>query len=347
MIDPGSLMRSEALEAAQVVATTRAANADLLHALVERLQRDPPQHIVTVARGSSDHAAGFFGYHVMAMLNRWWTSLPMSIVTIEGVPLAGQGVAAFAFSQSGASPDVIAPMQHLQKAGGVTVALVNTVPSALAHACDWVLPLCAGAEKSVAATKSVIAQLTLALDLIGRWKSDARLQNALDALPAVLRANDDFPWHDAVAPLANADRMIVIGRGAGLSIAQEAALKLKETCGIQAEAFSGAEFKHGPIALLQNDTPILLLALRGPAQASLLTLAQELCALGARVFVVTPRAAHPVNGAVQLPFPDHGDERLDGIVAIQAIYLFVESLARARGRNPDAPAFLSKVTKTR
>jgi len=136
--------------------------------------------------------------------------------------------------------------------------------------------------------------------------------------------------------------MVVIGRGLGLAVALEAALKLKETCGIQAEAFSGAEFRHGPMALVQQGYPLLVLAPRGPAQAGLLDLARELRALGAQVLLAAPMG---MPGA-QLPLAPTGHEDLDAISTLQSFYLMVEALARARGRDPDTPRHLSKVTRT-
>ena len=139
------------------------------------------------------------------------------------------------------------------------------------------------------------------------------------------------------------DRLFVIGRGTGLAIAMEAALKLKETCGIQAEAFSGAEVRHGPIALVEEGYPVLVFAPRGPAQAGLLALADDLRAHGARVLLVAPAGTPRAD----LTLTTTESEDLDPIAAIQSFYPMVEALARARGLDPDAPRHLAKVTRTR
>ena len=139
-----------------------------------------------------------------------------------------------------------------------------------------------------------------------------------------------------------AERMFVIGRGTGLPIALEAALKLKETCALQAEAFSGAELMHGPLALVEPGFPLLVFAPRGPAQAGLVALASDLRARGARVLLCAP-AGTP---GCDLPLAAAGCEDLDPVCAIQSFYPMAEALACARGLDPDRPRHLAKVTRT-
>jgi glucosamine--fructose-6-phosphate aminotransferase (isomerizing) len=149
-------------------------------------------------------------------------------------------------------------------------------------------------------------------------------------------------WSPAVQALRDADRLFVIGRGTGLPVALEAALKFKETCGIQAEAFSGAEVMHGPMALIEQGYPLLVLAPRGPAQAGLLALAEQMRARGARVLLAAPVGTPGAN----LPIIETGTPDLDPISVIQSFYPMVEALARERGLNPDQPPHLAKVTRT-
>ncbi|MEN9544019.1 MAG: hypothetical protein RLZZ598_852, partial [Pseudomonadota bacterium] len=149
-------------------------------------------------------------------------------------------------------------------------------------------------------------------------------------------------WQLAIAALADANKLFVIGRGTGLAIAMEAALKFKETCGIQAEAFSGAEVKHGPMALVAQGYPMLVFAPRGPAQHSLIALAEEMRGRGARVLLAAP-AGTP---GAELPLVEADHEELDPICAAQSFYPMVEALARARGLDPDVPRHLAKVTRT-
>ena len=338
-----SQMRAEALQAPQAVARLLAQDEALCEALGRGLRDEPPTGVLTVARGSSDHAAQYFAYLVMARLGRLVTSLPMSLVTLYPARLQRQGVLAVAFSQSGRSPDLIAPMTFFGEGGARTVAVVNEAASPLAAAARWVLPLHAGPERSVAATKSFIAQLVAGARLVAHWQGDADLLAALRALPAALDVATQVEWPAAVEALQRADRLYVIGRGTGLAVAQEAALKLKEVCGLQAEAFSGAELRHGPMALVEAGYPVLVLAPAGPAQAGLLQLAEDLRQRGACVLLAAP----PGTAGSGLPLAAAPHEDLAPIVAVQTFYGMAEALAQARGSDPDRPRHLAKVTLTR
>jgi len=333
-----SRMLEEARQAPQAIARLLASDGEAYAALGADLRRHPPQSLLTIARGSSDHAAHYMAYLIMARLGRLVTSLPMSLITLYQSKLQCEGLVSLAFSQSGQSPDLVAPMRLFREWGARTVAFVNDGASPLAQAAQWQFPLHAGAETSIAATKSYIAQLVAGVRVVAAWQGDDALLAALAELPQQLQHAAEQNWQPAVDALVDADRLFVIGRGTSLAIAMEAALKFKEVCGIQAEAFSGAEVKHGPMALVDEGYPLLVFAPRGPAQAGLLALADEMRARGARVLLAAPHA--------ELPLTPTGAEELDPIAAIQSFYPMVEALARARGLDPDAPRHLAKVTKT-
>lgn len=337
-----SRMIEEAKGAADAVAAQQD-YADERLALLGRLLADrPPQLALTVARGSSDHAASYFAYLAMQRQGVPVVSLPMSLVTLHHAPLNVSGQLAVALSQSGQSPDLVETMCALGRAGAVTVALVNQHDSPLAECCEWVAPLCAGPEKSVAATKSYIASLSAVARLVAHWQQDAALLSALDSLPGRLQDAVRQDWSAAVDVLAPADRIMVVGRGLGFAIALEAALKFKETCALQAEAFSSAEIRHGPMALVDDGYPLLIFAPRSPEQAGLIALADEMRARGARVLLAAP-ADVPQR---QLTLAVADDETLDPLLAIQSFYLMAARLSEARGLDPDQPRHLSKVTRT-
>ena len=335
-------MLEEALSSARQVAQQLAAEETRYAALAEQLQVQPPRGVVTIARGSSDHAAAYFAYLVMSRTGQLVTSLPMSLLTLYKAPMAHQGLLAVSISQSGRSPDLVEPMQVFAHAGATTVALVNDTASPLAQAVAWALPLHAGPERSVAATKSFITGLVAGARLAAHWGGDSALLAALQSLPAALETACMHDWSSAVETLRTATSLMVIGRGPGLAIAQEAALKFKETCAIQAEAFSSAEVQHGPMALVADNYPMLIFALRGPAQPSLLALARDMRARGAKVLLAAPDDI--AERDLTLGVAPHVD--LDPITAIQSFYLLVEAVARARGADPDKPRHLSKVTST-
>lgn len=303
---------------------------------------------VTVARGSSDHAAGHLGYLLMSRMGLLTTSLPPSVITLHQAPISGSGVAALSFSQSGQSPDIVATMAALGSGAGsgsgsggaITAAFVNDTASPLASTVRYVIDLQAGAEQSVAATKSFITQLVAGLSLYAAWAEHGDLRVALPTLPEMLRAAADCDWSPAIEVLRDADQMFVIGRGTSLAIAAEMALKFKEVCGIQAEAFSAAEIKHGPMALIEAGYPVLVIAPRGPEQAELLALADALRERGAHVLLAA------ASSATGLPVVIGAHELLDTVAIMQSFYPMVESLARVRGYDPDRPPHLQKVTRT-
>ena len=339
-------MLNEAQEAPAVIAEQLKQDVDAYEKFGALLRSQTAsgaaQSILTVARGSSDHAAHFMAYLIMARMGRLVTSLPMSLVTLYQSKIQCQGLVSMAFSQSGQSPDLIAPMRYFTEGGATTAAFVNDPSSPLARASQWVFPLHAGAEKSVAATKSFIAQLVAGARVVAAWQDDAMLHHALTNLSGALTRASFADWSVGVEILKDCDRLIVIGRGTGLAIAMEAALKFKETCSIQAEAFSGAEVKHGPMALIGAGYPLLIFAPRGPAQAGLLALATEMRNRGAKVLLAAPAGTPEAN----LPIIETASVDLDPISAIQSFYPMVEALSRARGFDPDRPRFLAKVTKT-
>jgi glucosamine--fructose-6-phosphate aminotransferase (isomerizing) len=338
-----SRMLDEAREAPEAVAHQLRQDRERWRAFGAGLRLQPPSSLLTIARGSSDHAAHYAAYLIMARLGRLVTSMPMSLVTLYQSEIRSEGLASFAFSQSGQSPDLVGPTRYFRERGAVTCAFVNDPDSPLAQAAQWLFCLHAGQERSVAATKSFIAQLVAGARLVASWQDDAALAAALEELPRALQRAAQADWSPAVEALQQADRLFVVGRGLGLPVAMEAALKFKETCGIQAEAFSGAEIQHGPMALVEEGYPILLFAPRGPAQAGLLELAGAMRERGARVLLAAP-AGTP---EAKLVLAESALPELDPVCAIQSFYPMVEALARARGNDPDRPPHLQKVTKTR
>ncbi|WP_110661500.1 SIS domain-containing protein [Salinicola socius] len=337
-----SLMLEEAQSAPGCLRAQWQANAAHLAGLGRTLRESDLRGALTVARGSSDHAAAYFAYLGMKHLGLPMASVPPSLTTVANAPWRVRGQLAVAISQSGASPDLVATQKALIVGGARSVALVNTPDSPLGQASECEIALQAGVEKSVAATKSYLATLAACAHLIGAWAEDETLLTALEALPPTLEAAARLDWQPAVDALIDVDRLLVIGRGAGLAVAQEAALKFKETCAIQAEPFSAAEVRHGPMALIGPGYPVLVFAPPGPDQAGLLELAVWLESIGARVLL----AADDSVGARQLPLIDAGHDDLQPLSVIQSFYVMAARLAVARGGDPDRPRHLQKVTRT-
>jgi glucosamine--fructose-6-phosphate aminotransferase (isomerizing) len=338
-----TLMLREAAEAAAVVERQIAANDAACRDLGARLRDRPPAFVVTCARGSSDSAATYAKYLIEIALRTVVASVGPSISSIYGARPRMANALFLAISQSGRSPDLLNLTETARADGALAVALVNDTASPLAALCEVVLPLHAGPEKSVAATKSYLASLAAALHLASRWSGDPALDRAVRRLPDTLDAAFARDWRPALPVLADARSLYVVGRGPGFAAAQEAALKFKETSGLHAEALSAAELKHGPLALAGPDFPVLLFSQHDGAAEGSAALAAELTGRGVPVVAAGPATA---AGALDLPTVGGVHPFAEPIALIQSFYPLVEALARARGRDPDRPPHLRKVTET-
>ena len=333
-------MFREAAEAPAVVARLLAANNPLVQALGAALRANPPRAVVTCARGSSDHAATYAKYLIETSTGVVTSSAALSVSSVYAAEPKLEGVLYLAISQSGKSPDLLAAVEAAKQAGALVVALVNDETSPLAALADHVLPLHAGPEVSVAATKSYIAALAAIAQLVAAWSQDASLATALKGLPAVLSEAWPLDWTPVAERLRGATNLYVLGRGVGFGIAQEAALKFKETCGLHAEAFSAAEVLHGPMALVQPGFPVLIFAQEDQSQTSVLDLARDLKARGVDVMLAGGEA-----GAGALPTVK-AHPNLEPIARIQSFYRMANALSILRGHDPDKPPHLNKVTET-
>jgi glucosamine--fructose-6-phosphate aminotransferase (isomerizing) len=316
-------------------------NRAVIERICARLRRQPPRAVVTCGRGSSDHAATFGRYLIESRLGLVTSSASLSITSVYGARQHLEGVLYLAISQSGRSPDLLACVEAAKAAGAFTVAFVNDAASPLAQLVDEVLPLQAGPELSVAATKSYITALSGLAQLVGCWAGDRDLIEGLAALPDQLTQAWALDWSAAGSSLRDARNLFVLGRGLGLGVAQEAALKLKETSGLHAEAFSAAEVKHGPMALVEARFPILVFAQSDASHASVKAVATEFAGRGADVWLAEDGPSHPGR----LPALS-GHPALQPITMIQSFYRLANAVSLARGRDPDVPPHLNKITET-
>jgi glutamine---fructose-6-phosphate transaminase (isomerizing) len=336
-------MFTEAAEASGVIARQHRENAGAVQALVAVLKSLDPQILFTCARGSSDHAATFAKYLFETRLKLPTLSQAPSISSIYGGPLLHmKGQPFLLISQSGKSPDLLLSAQAAKKAGARVIALVNDTASPLAEMAEFVIPLHAGPETSVAATKSYIATLAALSQIAAAWTGDAELEAANAALPHQLAQAWDADWSRA-GLFQEAQSLFVLGRGLTLGVAQEAALKFKETSGIHAEAFSAAEVAHGPMALVKSGFPLLVFPPHDKAVAGMEAIIEKFVARGAQIAV----AGRSFAGTVELPLPSELHPVTAPIVMIQAFYRLINALSVARGFDPDHPPSLNKVTETR
>ena len=336
-------MRREINEIPQAAARVLERSAPAIAAAGKTLAARDPRFFVTVARGSSDHAALFLKYAIELTAGRPVASLGPSLASIYGARLKLEGGAAIAISQSGKSPDIVAMAEGATRGGAVSIALTNTLPSPLAEACTHALDISAGPEISVAATKSYVNSIVAGLAVLAEWTGDAALARAVADLPEQFAKAVALDWSELAGDLTEAQSLYVLGRGPALAIASEAALKFKETSGMHAEAYSSAEVLHGPVALVGPSFPVVALAARDAAEASVAGMADSLADRGAYAAVTSTLA----KSARKLPFVATGHPITDALALIVPFYGFVEAWSRGRGLDPDKPVNLKKVTETR
>ena len=342
MIANATYMRMEIDEIPDAAQRLLDGSAASLAEAGQRLRKLQPVMVATIARGSSDHAAAFLKYAIELTAGVPVASIGPSIMSIYGRELRLDGCAAISISQSGKSPDIVAMAQSARRNGALSIALTNTAGSPLAEAADIAIDLAAGKEQSVAATKSFVSSVVAGLSILSHWVDDSGLGAALTRLPEALGRAVTVDWTPLMAALKDRNSLYVLGRGPALAIAQEAALKFKETCGIHAEAYSAAEVLHGPARIVEAGFPVLALAARDASEAGVAEIADRLAKQGATAFATTDR----VTAAQRMPFVETGHGITDALVLIASFYGFVEMLSRHRGFDPDHPPHLKKVTET-
>lgn len=328
-----TLMQREARQTPQRIAEQLQLNCDICDTLGAKLRQLSPKLVMIVGRGSSDHAGVFAKYLIEIEAGVPVMAAAPSVASIYGKTLQLQQALVVVISQSGRSPDILAQAQMAKEAGAYVVALVNDAESPLAKMVDTVVPLHAGPEESVAATKSYLATLSALLQIVARWTDNEKLNLALNQLPSYLQAVIDSPVQLTSGDLDGVRNLVVLGRGLGYAVTKEIALKLKEVCSIHAESFSSAEFLHGPVTLVEQSLTILDVTVEDESE-------QAHCE---QINEVKSRGADLIH------LKQHCDEvhpRLAPLLVLQRFYLDVAQVALDRGFNPDQPAGLKKVTRT-
>lgn len=343
MNDEPTHMMAEVAEIPAVAARFLDASRDAVGRAAAAMRAADPRLVVTVARGSSDHAATYFKYAVEILAGVPVASVGPSVASIYGRRLELGGAACLGISQSGQSPDIVEMLRSARDGGALTIAVTNVAASPMAAAADHPLPLEAGAERSVAATKTFVTSVLAALALLAEWREDAGLRAAVAALPEQFAAALACDWTPLSDRLVRANSAFVLGRGPGFAIANEIALKFKETSAIHAESYSAAEVLHGPAALVQAHFPVLALGVADAALPGVVATAERLAGQGADVFLT---AAGAGQGVTRLASVDGVHPLTAPLVLVVSFYRFIEALARRRGFNPDTPPHLRKVTET-
>lgn len=328
-----TIMEREARSAPEKIANQLQANDRLARELGQRLREFAPKFVMIVGRGSSDHAGVFAKYLFEIEAGVPTFAAAPSVASVYGKRLQLAGGLVIVISQSGRSPDILAQAKMAREAGAFCVALVNDETAPIKDIVDLVLPLRAGEEQAVAATKSYLATLSALLQLAAAWTQSPELARAIDELPQALQAAVDAEPQLTAESLQHSNNLVVLGRGLGYAISKEIALKLKEVCSIHAEAFSSAEFLHGPVTLVENHLKIVDVCVADESYASHLEQIAEVGRRGAELVHLnqTANEVHP---------------RVAPLALLQRFYIDVAAVAIARGIDPDQPAGLKKVTQT-
>jgi glucosamine--fructose-6-phosphate aminotransferase (isomerizing) len=334
-------MHREAAESGDTVRRQLSATSSLFRDLGAHLRRHPPKAIITCARGSSDHSATYGKYVIETHTGVPVSSAAPSLSSMYGVSPDVKDCLYLAVSQSGRSPDLLSSVEAARQGGAFVVALCNDPSAPLNGLANVSIPLCAGREVSVAATKSHIGSIAAFLHLVAAWTERPDLLEATAALADDLDQAFELNWSAAVDTLSDVRHLYVIGRGLGLGVVQEIALKCKETCALHAEAFSGAEVRHGPFSLLSPTFPALILGQNDVTRAGLAALVPELLTRG----VPTLHAGLGLTAGPPLPMLMCHPAAQPALEAAAA-YRMLAALSVRRGLNPDNPPHLRKVTET-
>ncbi len=349
-----TLMRDEIYEQPAVLERAWKESRVLAQEIARKVNAFKPEVVLIAARGSSDNAATFARYIFEA-----YTGLPVSLAAPSLFTLYRRQpnlkkAWVIGISQSGQSPDITEVVKDGAAQGALTLAITNDPHSPLAKAAGMVLPLNAGPERSVAATKTYTAQLLLMAMLAAEVSDDNGLRVGIERLPEAI--NTALKLEDKIKELANREFFqsaldcLVLGRGYNFSTALEIALKLKETAYIFAAPYSSADFLHGPFALAQKSLPAILIGANGPAIPGLLELAQKLNDQGVEIIAIGDDQGllkSATKNGIALPLELKGvPEALSPIPCVVPGQLLSLYIALARGLNPDHPRGLSKITQT-
>ncbi len=315
------------------------AHTDVFASIVERIERTKPRIVVFCGRGSSGHVGVYLRYLFEARLGLLASAAAPSVVTAYHRPPQMRDALFVVISQSGRSPDLINATQVARTSGALTLAIINDETSPAASAAEIVLPVGAGAEQSVAATKSVALSMIAGARLVAMLAGDADLADGLNRLPSRLTAALACDWSAWAERAAAAPAAFIIGRGYGLGCVRELALKVGETLRVPALGHSAAELRHGPRASVTPATPVLVLRQNDEAASTIDELVHDLSDTGESLFI----AGGPAG---TLPWIGDGQPACDPVAMLVPAYRAIEAAARRHGFDPDNPPYLSKVTRT-
>lgn len=313
--------------------------SDEIAAIADRIRAFRPRAVVVCGRGSSGNAGVYLRYLIETQMQLLVSSAAPSIVTAYRRTPDMRGAFFVLISQSGRSPDLVSTTEVAREAGALTLAIVNDDRSPAADAADLVLPIGAGPEHAVAATKTVVLSMIAGAVLVAGITHDGGLRDGLRRLPERLQSALGCDWSQWGNSLVSAPAAFVAARGYGLGTGREIALKVTETLRLPALGYSAAELRHGPRAAITLETPVLVLRQNDESASGVDLLVHDLRKANETVFLA---------GGPESTLPWIGDDHpaFDPIVMLLPAYKAIEAAARQRGLDPDRPEHLSKITQT-
>ncbi len=342
-----SLLWKEIHEQPEVIRQLIATEQDHALRLGRELRAKNCRFVFLAARGTSDNAARY-GQYLFGGINRLPVALSApSLFTAYRTPPRLDGALVIGISQSGQSPDIVEVLEEARRQNAPTVAITNEGNSPLARAAEHVLPLGTGREQSVAATKTYTATLAMIAMLSLALEDRLRPESLLPVIPWMETTLKTEPQAQAAAErIADSSRAVVLGRGYQYCTAHEIALKIKELSGVEAEPYSMADFKHGPIAMAEGGLPVIFVSQGATFQREMVELADIVRSQGARVLALADALPGIQTADSWIPLPAGEPEWLMPIAAILPGQLLAFHLTRARGMDPDRPRHIRKVTLT-
>ncbi|WP_405777303.1 SIS domain-containing protein [Streptomyces sp. NBC_00859] len=344
---PGRMMSGETAEQPAVLRRILSEGAPRIAATAAAVAGRRPRFVLLNARGSSDNAALHAKYHLEIRLGLPCGLASMSTTTAYGAEPDLTDVLVITVSQSGGSPDLVASTRAARRAGAITLAVTNNADSALAAVSEYHIDILAGPERALPATKTYTASLlSLYLFAEGLCGGDGSAAGVLPGLAEqVLARREEI--RVLAARYRFATRMVITSRGYGYPTAKEAALKIMETSYIATLPFSGADLLHGPLAMVDNVSPVIAVVTGGRGGEALQPVLDRLRGRGADLVVIGPKAQVDAASAGFVLPTDGVPEALQPILEILPLQLLAYEVAVARGQDPDSPRALTKVTETR
>lgn len=344
-----TIMESEIFQQTDVLKNCLNYNQDTLNALVKTLKQKNINNVVVAARGSSDNASNYFKYVFESLVGLPVASAAPSVTTLYDAKLDLSSSMVIGVSQSGAAEDVMAILNNAKESGAVTVSVTNNLESRMAEIADFHLYCNASKECSVAATKTFTSQMYILANLAAYFAGNEEVKAELKAVPDNLKKV--FNMKNEIAVLSNKYKdmksLIVLARGINYAIAQETALKVQETTYINARPFAASDFHHGPFAIIDENSTVMLIAPKGESTKDMAEMRDKLLSVDAKVIVMTNDKSIAQGATDAIILPVDGSDYVTPFYNVVASQLWACFMSVARGLNPDAPRGLKKVTITK